>query len=53
MQTRRDMLAHSATVAGLLASAGLLPQTALAAWPQSAFEAKTMADAVKALGGGA
>ncbi|MDP2371622.1 thiosulfate oxidation carrier protein SoxY [Rhodoferax sp.] len=53
MQTRREMLAHSATVAGLLASAGLLPQTALAAWPQSAFEAKTMADAVKALGGGA
>jgi len=47
------MLAHGATVAGLLASAGLLPQAALAAWPQSAFEAKTMADAVKALGGGA
>ena len=53
MQTRREMLARSATVAGLLASAGLLPQAALAAWPQSAFEAKTMADAVKALGGGA
>ena len=53
MQTRRDMLAHGATVAGLLATAGLLPQTALAAWPQAAFEAKTMADAVKALGGGA
>ena len=53
MQTRRDMLAHSATVVGLLATAGLLPQAALAAWPQSAFEAKTMADAVKALGGGA
>ena len=53
MQTRREMLAHSATVAGLLAGAGLLPQTVLAAWPQSAFEAKTMADAVKALGGGA
>jgi len=53
MQTRREMLAHSATVAGLLATAGLLPQAALAAWPQAAFEAKTMADAVKALGGGA
>ncbi|MDP1646984.1 MAG: thiosulfate oxidation carrier protein SoxY [Rubrivivax sp.] len=53
MQTRRDMLAHGATVAGLLASAGLLPQTALAAWPEAAFQAKTMADAVKALGGGA
>jgi len=53
MQTRREMLAHSATVAGLLATAGLLPGTALAAWPQAAFDAKTMADAVKALGGGA
>ena len=53
MQTRREMLARSAQVASLMATAGLLPQAALAAWPQSAFEAKTMADAVKALGGGA
>jgi sulfur-oxidizing protein SoxY len=53
MPTRREMLAHSATVAGLLASAGLLPQTALAAWPEAAFQAKTVADAVKALGGAA
>jgi sulfur-oxidizing protein SoxY len=53
MQTRRDMLARSATVAGLLATAGLLPQAAQAAWAQAAFEAKTLADAVKALGGGA
>jgi len=53
MQTRREMLAHSATVAGLLATAGLLPQTALAAWPQAAFDAKTLAEAVKALGGAA
>jgi len=53
MQTRREMLARSAQVAGLLAAAGLLPGTALAAWPQAAFEAKTMADVVKALGGGA
>ena len=53
MQTRREMLAHSATVAGLLATAGLLPQSALAAWPQAAFEAKTLAEAVKALGGSA
>ena len=53
MQTRRDMLARSATVAGLLASAGLLPQAAQAAWAQAAFEAKTLTDAVKALGGGA
>jgi sulfur-oxidizing protein SoxY len=53
MQTRREMLAHGATVAGLLATAGLLPQTALAAWPEAAFQAKTVADAAKALGGGA
>ena len=53
MQTRREMLTKSATVAGLLATAGLLPATAQAAWTQAAFEAKTLADAVKALGGGA
>ena len=53
MQTRREMLARSATVVGLLAAAGMLPQGALAAWSQAAFEAKTVADAVKALGGGA
>jgi len=53
MQTRRELLTHSATVAGLLAAAGFLPTPAQAAWPQAAFEAKTMADAVKALGGGA
>jgi sulfur-oxidizing protein SoxY len=53
MQTRREMLARSAKVAGLLAAAGFLPMPALAAWPQAAFDAKTMADAVKALGGGA
>jgi sulfur-oxidizing protein SoxY len=53
MQTRREMLTHSAAVAGLMAGAGLLPATAQAAWSQAAFEAKTMADAVKALGGAA
>ena len=53
MQTRREMMARSATVAGLLAAAGFLPTAAQAAWPQAAFEAKSMADAVKALGGGA
>ena len=53
MQTRREMMARSATVAGLLAAAGFLPMPAQAAWPQAAFEAKTLADAVKALGGGA
>ena len=52
MQTRREMLTTSATVASLLATAGLLPSTAHAAWAQAAFDAKTLADAVKALGGG-
>jgi sulfur-oxidizing protein SoxY len=53
MVTRRVMLRRSAHVAGLLAAAGLLPAGAHAAWPQAAFEAKSMADAVKALGGAA
>jgi sulfur-oxidizing protein SoxY len=50
--TRRDMLARSATLMGLLGTAGLLPQAAWAAWPKEAFDAKSMADAIKALGGG-
>jgi sulfur-oxidizing protein SoxY len=53
MQTRRQMLAHSATVAGLMAAAGLLPASAMAAWNGSAFEAKNMAELMKALGGSA
>jgi sulfur-oxidizing protein SoxY len=53
MQTRREMMARSATVASLLATAGFLPMAARAEWPKSAFEGKNMADAVKALGGGA
>lgn len=53
MQTRRDMLARSATVLGLMATAGLLPSVAHAAWNTAAFEAKTLADLVKAMGGNA
>ncbi len=53
MQTRREMLERSATVAGLLATAGLLPTAAQAAWSQAAFEAKTLAEAARALGGAA
>ena len=53
MQTRRELLARSAAVASLLAGAGLLPQAAQAAWAQAAFEAKSVADALKALGAGA
>ena len=52
MQTRREMLTTSATVASLLATAGLMPGTAHAAWAQAAFDAKTLAEAAKALGGG-
>jgi sulfur-oxidizing protein SoxY len=55
MQTRREMLAHSATVASLLAASGITPaqaQTA-SAWPKAAFESKTLAEASKALGGAA
>lgn len=53
MQTRRDVLSTSAQLAALLATAGLLPSVAQAAWAQAAFEAKTLAEAAKALGGGA
>jgi sulfur-oxidizing protein SoxY len=51
MTTRREMLTTSARVASLLAAAGVLPATAQAAWSQAAFDAKTVADAAKALGG--
>lgn len=50
MQTRREMLSRSAGVAAMLAGMGLLPGAAQAAYAQAAFDAKTMADLVKALG---
>ncbi len=53
MQTRRQLLTQSAALAGLLATAGLLPDPAHAAWNQAAFDAKSLADVVKALGGSA
>jgi sulfur-oxidizing protein SoxY len=53
MTTRRQMLNTSGRVAAALVAAGLLPAAAQAAWTQAAFEAKTLADAAKALGGGA
>ena len=53
MQTRRDVLSGSVKVAALLASAGLLPTAAQAAWSQAAFDAKTMAESLKALGAAA
>ncbi len=53
MMNRRAMLSHSAKVATLLATAGLLPQAAHAAYNAAAFEIKTMAELAKALGGSA
>ncbi len=52
MQNRRETLKQGAVVAGLLASTGLFPQYALA-YNKGAFEAKNLADALKALGAGA
>ena len=56
MQTRRDVFLHSAKVAALLASVGMLPTLAsaqAAAYNAAAFESKNMADLVKALGASA
>lgn len=53
MVSRRVMLERSAKVAALLAAAGLWPAPASAAWPQAAFDAKSLADVVRALGAGA
>ena len=56
MHTRRDMLTRSAQVAGMLAALGMLPALAraqAAGYNTAAFEAKTMADLMKALGGNA
>jgi sulfur-oxidizing protein SoxY len=52
MLNRRELLTHSAKVAGLLAAAGLLPQAAHAAYNPQAFEVKTLAELMKVLGGG-
>jgi sulfur-oxidizing protein SoxY len=52
MQTRRETFKNSAAVASLLASTGLFPHYAHA-FEKSAFEAKTVAEAVKAMGGSA
>jgi sulfur-oxidizing protein SoxY len=55
MQTRRDIITHSAKVAALLASVGMLPSLShaqAAKYNSVAFDAKTIADLMKALGGG-
>jgi sulfur-oxidizing protein SoxY len=57
VNNRRMMMSQSARVAAALAAAGWLPQFAFAqqgsAWNKAAFEAKTMADLMKSLGGAA
>lgn len=52
MQTRRETLHRSAVVAGLLAATGLFPQFAWA-YNNTAFDAKSVPDVLKALGAGA
>ncbi len=54
MQSRRQALKKTAVVAGLLASTGLFPQFALASIVsgRAGFEAKSIQDAIKALGAG-
>ncbi len=55
--TRRDMLKASgnATLLALLAAAGWLPpdEAAAQSWNKAAFDARTMDEALKAVGGGA
>ena len=56
MSTKREVLKHGASVACLLMSAGLMPSVALAqanGYNAAAFDAKTVADVMKALGGSA
>jgi sulfur-oxidizing protein SoxY len=50
--TRRTTLQHTAAVATLLAGVGLIPQYAFA-FNKNAFDAKSLADVVKALGASA
>jgi sulfur-oxidizing protein SoxY len=56
MHHRREMLARSAQLAGLLAALGLWPGVAAADaadWNKAAFDAKNLPDLMKALGGSA
>lgn len=56
MNTRRDMLQRSASVAALMMTAGLLPTIARAqatGYNAAAFDSKTMTDLMKALGASA
>jgi sulfur-oxidizing protein SoxY len=52
MQSRRAILKHSTAVAGLLTATGLFPRDAFA-WNAAAFDGKSIADVMKALGSSA
>lgn len=49
MQTRRQAIKHTAATAAFIAGAGMLPMQAFA-FNKGAFDAKSMQDALKALG---
>lgn len=51
MHARREFLSHATKLAALLATAGVLPRAW--AYDTAAFEAKSLADVMKALGAGA
>ena len=53
MNTQRRRLIQTSALMGLMASAGLISQAEAAAWNKAAFEAKSIDDVAKALGGGA
>ena len=56
MQTRRQMLSQAGQLAGMLAALGLLPdmaQAQVAGFNAAAFDAKSLADVMKALGAAA
>ena len=53
MQTRRASLRHAGALAGLLAASGLLVTSAHAAYNKAAFDARSVRDALKAVGVGA
>lgn len=55
MKNRREVLTHSAQLTAMLATLGLIPHAAqaqVAGFNTAAFDAKTMADLMKSLGGG-
>ncbi len=53
MTNRRDLLKHSGAVLGLLAANGLIPSLMSSAHAATPFEAKSLAEVVKLMGGGA